>query len=164
MSERLIIRPIRLLTGVATRFSASDSARSAGMSLPQEFLPLAQAFNAMAKTLAGASANCSISTASSRCSPRSTRCRASPTTAPSTAVLDFEWMKAMHENTNLALAMIDVDHFKLYNDSYGHLEGDACLTKVGEVLAAVAAEMKGFGARYGGEELAMMLPAADARR
>lgn len=165
MSERLIIRPIRLLTGVATRFSAGDfSARSVRMSLPPEFLPLARAFNAMANTLAERERElldlnsqlavlASVDTLSGLANRRAFDSR-----------LDFEWMKAMHENTSLALAMIDVDHFKLFNDNYGHLEGDSCLTKVGEVLAAVAAEAKGFGARYGGEEFAMMLPAADARR
>ncbi|MEZ5763107.1 MAG: diguanylate cyclase [Xanthobacteraceae bacterium] len=165
MSERLIIRPIRFLTGVATRFSAGDfSARSARMSLPQEFVPLAQAFNAMAKTLAERERElldlnsqlavlASVDTLSGLANRRAFDGR-----------LDFEWMKATHENATLSLAMIDVDHFKLYNDSYGHLEGDSCLTKVGEVLAAVAAEVKGFGARYGGEEFALMLPAADAKR
>ena len=165
MSERLIIRPIRFLTGVATRFSAGDfSARSARMSLPQEFIPLAQAFNAMAKTLAERERElldlnsqlavlASVDTLSGLANRRAFDSR-----------LDFEWMKAMHESTTLSLAMIDVDHFKLYNDNYGHLEGDACLTKVGEVLAAVAAEVKGFGARYGGEEFAIMLPATDAKR
>lgn len=165
MSERLIIRPIRFLTGVATRFSAGDfSARSARMSLPQEFVPLAQAFNAMAKTLAERERElldlnsqlavlASVDTLSGLANRRAFDSR-----------LDFEWMKATHESATLSLAMIDVDHFKLYNDSYGHLEGDSCLTKVGEVLATVAAEVKGFGARYGGEEFALMLPAADAKR
>ena len=78
--------------------------------------------------------------------------------------LNFEWVKAEHERGRLALAMIDIDHFKAYNDTYGHLDGDACLTKVGEVLMKVATDVKGFGARYGGEEFSLMLPGADAAR
>ncbi|MFT2604408.1 diguanylate cyclase domain-containing protein, partial [Escherichia coli] len=52
--------------------------------------------------------------------------------------LDFEWMRAQQHGNELALLMIDVDHFKLYNDTYGHLEGDACLTRLGESLAGLA--------------------------
>src|SRR5437868_6455729 len=53
--------------------------------------------------------------------------------------LDFEWMKAQQYGSELSLLMIDVDHFKLYNDTYGHPEGDACLTRLGETLAGTAA-------------------------
>ena len=46
--------------------------------------------------------------------------------------LDFEWMKAQQQvDCELSLLMIDVDHFKLFNDTYGHPEGDACLTPAG---------------------------------
>ena len=58
--------------------------------------------------------------------------------------LDFEWMKAQQHGNELSLLMIDVDHFKLFNDTYGHPEGDACLTRLGETLAGIAAETMGF--------------------
>ena len=58
--------------------------------------------------------------------------------------------------------MIDVDHFKLYNDTYGHPEGDACLTRLGETLSGIAAETMGFAGRYGGEEFCLLLPNVDA--
>ena len=54
--------------------------------------------------------------------------------------------------------MIDVDHFKLFNDTYGHPEGDACLSRLGETLAAISAETMGFAGRYGGEEFCLLLP------
>ena len=57
--------------------------------------------------------------------------------------------------------MIDVDHFKLYNDTYGHPEGDACLTRLGETLTGIAAETMGFAGRYGGEEFCLLLPNTD---
>jgi diguanylate cyclase (GGDEF)-like protein len=80
--------------------------------------------------------------------------------------LDFEWFKTLQTGEQLSLLMIDVDHFKLFNDTYGHLEGDSCLSRLGEVLARIANETKGFAARYGGEEFCLMLPntGADAAR
>jgi diguanylate cyclase (GGDEF)-like protein len=78
--------------------------------------------------------------------------------------LDFEWMKAHQHDAELSLLMIDVDHFKLYNDTYGHPEGDACLTKLGETLAGLAADTMGFAGRYGGEEFCLLLPNTDSAR
>ena len=60
--------------------------------------------------------------------------------------------------------MIDVDHFKLYNDTYGHPEGDACLTRLGETLSGIAAETMGFAGRYGGKEFCLLLPNTGAGR
>ncbi len=54
--------------------------------------------------------------------------------------------------------MIDVDHFKLFNDTYGHPEGDACLARLGETLSGIAHDTMGFAARYGGEEFCLLLP------
>ena len=78
--------------------------------------------------------------------------------------LDFEWMKAQQYDSELSLLMIDVDHFKLYNDTYGHPEGDACLTRLGETLSGIAADTMGFAGRYGGEEFCLLLPNTDAHR
>jgi len=78
--------------------------------------------------------------------------------------LDFEWMKAQPQKTELSLLMIDVDHFKLYNDAYGHPEGDTCLARIGETLAAMAAESLGFAGRYGGEEFCLLLPNTEVGR
>lgn len=60
----------------------------------------------------------------------------------------------------LSLVMIDVDHFKLYNDAHGHLHGDACLSAVAEALA-LTLRPGDFVARYGGEEFALVLPGAN---
>jgi diguanylate cyclase (GGDEF)-like protein len=67
-------------------------------------------------------------------------------------------MKAQQYDSELSLLMIDVDHFKLFNDTYGHPEGDACLARLGETLAWIADETMGFAGRYGGEEFCLLLP------
>ncbi len=73
-------------------------------------------------------------------------------------------MKAQQYDCELSLLMIDVDHFKLYNDTYGHPEGDACLTRLGETLSGIAADTLGFACRYGGEEFCLLLPNTGATR
>jgi diguanylate cyclase (GGDEF)-like protein/PAS domain S-box-containing protein len=71
--------------------------------------------------------------------------------------LQAEWTRAMRARQPLSLLMVDVDHFKAYNDTHGHLGGDECLKRVAE---AVASEMRAndLVARYGGEEFAVILP------
>jgi diguanylate cyclase (GGDEF)-like protein len=73
-------------------------------------------------------------------------------------------MKAQQYDSQLSLLMIDVDHFKLFNDTYGHPEGDACLTRLGETLSGIAAETMGFAGRYGGEEFCLLMPNTDQAR
>ena len=164
-AEKLIINPIEVMTGMARRFGEGDwGARVAGSRLPAEFIPLARAFNAMAAQLSQREREliatnerltvmASIDMLSGLANRRGFQSR-----------LDFEWMKAQQYDCELSLLMIDVDHFKLYNDTYGHPEGDACLTRLGEALSAVAADTMGFACRYGGEEFSLLLPNTDTAR
>jgi len=76
--------------------------------------------------------------------------------------LENEWARARREATTLSLLMIDVDHFKKFNDRYGHPAGDACLRSVAGVLAAQVRRPADLAARYGGEEFVLLLPDADA--
>ena len=72
-----------------------------------------------------------------------------------------EWRRALRNRTKLSMVMIDIDHFKSYNDAYGHLEGDDCLKRVATALADSAVRAGDFVARYGGEEFVCILPETD---
>jgi|GEM_PF-4336214 len=72
-----------------------------------------------------------------------------------------EWKRAARENEPLSLLMIDIDKFKAYNDTYGHLEGDNCLIKVAKALKETPKRPGDFVARYGGEEFSIILPDTD---
>jgi len=75
--------------------------------------------------------------------------------------LEREWARARRDGTPLSLLMIDVDHFKKFNDQYGHQAGDRCLQSVARVLATMAWRPTDLAARYGGEEFVMILPNTD---
>lgn len=73
-------------------------------------------------------------------------------------VLDKEWKRSLRNRTPLTLIMVDVDCFKLYNDYYGHLEGDECIHLVAQTLKDMMSRPMDLVARYGGEEFAILLP------
>ena len=72
--------------------------------------------------------------------------------------LQSEWDRARRSGQALSLIIIDIDNFKAYNDSYGHVMGDSCLTKVANCIASKANRPSDLTARYGGEEIAVVLP------
>lgn len=76
--------------------------------------------------------------------------------------LNEEWARAYRDRSSLGLLMIDVDHFKAYNDEYGHPAGDACLRVIAKIIAAEMQRVGDLAVRYGGEEFAMLLPNTDA--
>ena len=165
VAERLIMKPIEMLEVTAQCFGRGDwSSRVPRNRLPAEFAPLARALYGMAAKLRGRERElrasneqltvlASIDMLSGLANRRGFQDR-----------LDLEWLKGQQSGHGLALLMIDVDHFKLFNDTYGHPEGDACLTQLGEALAALASEVTGFAGRYGGEEFCLLLPDGDMGR
>ena len=72
--------------------------------------------------------------------------------------LQQEWKRLTRDKTLMSIIMVDVDYFKLYNDTYGHQEGDKCLQQVAQTISAVVKRPGDFVARYGGEEFAVVLP------
>ena len=77
------------------------------------------------------------------------------------ARLEAAWSQACRDNGPLSLILIDVDHFKKYNDHYGHQRGDQCLRRLAMALAATLNRPYDLLARYGGEEFACLLPDTD---
>lgn len=77
--------------------------------------------------------------------------------------LEANWLHAQRENTWLSLLIIDVDHFKSYNDTYGHPRGDECLRTVARTIGDQVFRPADLPARYGGEEFALILPGTDFR-
>lgn len=165
VAERLIVHPISVIIDMAERVGAGDlSSRPLATPLPHEFKPLARAFNRMADQLAERERDllatnnrltvmASVDVISGLANRRGFQSR-----------LDFEWMKAVQTGCTMSIIMIDVDRFKLFNDTYGHPEGDACLGKIGEVLSAIAMKTSSFAARYGGEEFCLLLPNVEGKR
>ena len=75
--------------------------------------------------------------------------------------LDREYFRLRRSNSKLSIIMLDIDHFKTFNDCYGHVAGDDCLRRIGSVLAGCIGRSVDLAARYGGEEFACILPDTD---
>ncbi|TQV88249.1 diguanylate cyclase domain-containing protein [Aliikangiella coralliicola] len=71
--------------------------------------------------------------------------------------LDKEWRRSLRDAHSLSLLMIDIDHFKEFNDHYGHLEGDNCIKAVAKALQTVVNRSSDLVARYGGEEFTILI-------
>ncbi|HET8731504.1 MAG TPA: GGDEF domain-containing protein [Moraxellaceae bacterium] len=72
-----------------------------------------------------------------------------------------EWRRASRQQTPIAIIMIDIDHFKHYNDTLGHVSGDACLRKAASIVATLARRPGELAVRFGGEEFLLMFPETD---
>jgi diguanylate cyclase (GGDEF)-like protein len=75
----------------------------------------------------------------------------------------FQIRDAIRHSTNLTLVLLDIDHFKKYNDAYGHLAGDDCLKRVAGAISSSLQRTTDRAARYGGEEFAAILPDTEAK-
>ena len=73
-------------------------------------------------------------------------------------VLPTEYKRAFRESTCLSILMLDIDHFKMLNDTYGHQFGDICLAQTGQIIRQQLHRPTDIGIRYGGEEFVVLLP------
>ena len=77
------------------------------------------------------------------------------------ACLELEWTSARRSGQPLSVILLDIDFFKQFNDLYGHIAGDKCLTSVAQTLALAVARPRDIAARFGGEEFVILLPETD---
>ncbi len=163
--ERLILRPIRLLVRTAARFGRGDlRVRAADEPWIAEFEPLAAAFDDMARKLAAREEELQIANQHLEELASLDGLSGLANRRGFDRELQRAWEQAQERCQPLALMMIDIDHFKKFNDRYGHVRGDACLRAVGETLSLVTLEEAVLVARYGGEEFALLLPGLEIER
>jgi diguanylate cyclase (GGDEF)-like protein len=162
-SERFVLRPLRALAAKAARYGEGDYSLSAAVfKWPPEFAPLNQALEGMAQQLAARETvlieeNKQLETLAQLDGLTGVANRRS-----FDARLRAEWSASARSAQPLSLLMIDVDHFKRFNDRYGHPSGDACLKAIAACLSKSELRWNDFIARYGGEEFAVVLPALPA--
>ena len=77
--------------------------------------------------------------------------------------IETEWRRAQRSKRSLVLIMLDIDHFKAFNDHYGHLAGDGCLRSVAQAIKSSIQRAEDSVCRYGGEEFAVILPESDIK-
>jgi GGDEF domain-containing protein len=185
--EQLLVRPIRALAHLASRIGrGEDKAHAAELPWAAEFIPLAVALDDMAAKLSEREQELRDSNHQLRELAQIDALTGLANRRTFNERLMAEWKLAAKLRQPIAVLMIDVDHFKAFNDLYGHVQGDACLRKVSGALMtgtrahadcpapeietelplslhrfAGHARRADFAARYGGEEFAVLLQGAD---
>jgi len=163
--EQLVVKPIRSLVRTATRFGRGDlHVRATQERWVAEFAPLAAALDDMAAKLAEREEELQIANQHLEELASLDGLSGLANRRGFDRELEREWHGAGERGAPIALMMVDIDHFKLFNDRYGHVAGDTCLRAVGETLSLVTLEEAVLVARYGGEEFALLLPGLDIER
>jgi diguanylate cyclase (GGDEF)-like protein len=149
LAEARLLRPMQGLTLTAARLSGGNLDARADLSrIPmKEMRVLADAFNTMAQSLQHLALRDGLTGIANR--------------RQFDLALDNEVQRANRMGKTLSLLMIDADHFKSFNDHYGHVAGDTCLRRLAETLQGFGKRPADLVARYGGEEFVILLPDTD---
>ena len=154
--EHAIVRPLRALTRMASYIGHGNlSIKTGQQRWAAEFTPLAAALDGMAKQLAERERDLRIANTQLDHLTRLDGLSGLANRRGFDMRLATEWRDGNRSGRPVALVMIDIDHFKAFNDHYGHVAGDMCLRTVSETLAAAATDAA-IVARYGGEEFALL--------
>ncbi|MBA3520186.1 MAG: diguanylate cyclase [Rhizobiales bacterium] len=157
--ERLVLKPIDDLTRSAARLGSGDlTARVEAGRLSPELRLLGQTFNGMAAKLAEHNMQLRKSNAQLAELASTDGLTGVANRRRFDEEIEAEWQRAVRDGTPLSVLIADVDHFKKFNDRYGHLEGDECLKQVANVLKGAARRAGDLAGRTGGEEFAVLLP------
>jgi len=162
--EHTIVRPLRALARMAVHVGHGNlSVRASHRRWAAEFAPLTSALDAMAQRLTAREEELKVANAHLDQLARLDSLSGLTNRRGFDAKLDAEWSLSAESGEPLALVMIDVDHFKAFNDRYGHVAGDMCLRTVAEALPGAVRDAA-VVARYGGEEFALLFAATTLDR
>ncbi|TCT06754.1 sensor domain-containing diguanylate cyclase [Aquabacter spiritensis] len=159
-ADRLIVAPIDQMARDILA-AGRDETRGLGEAEVREFEPVMRAFEAMNRRLDERTAG--LRNINRRLTALASTDGLTGLANRRTFDVQFsdEWVHGADAGRPLALVMADVDNFKLYNDTMGHLQGDEALRSVARMLAAAVAGTPNLAARYGGEEFIVLLPGCD---
>ncbi|MDI4666683.1 diguanylate cyclase [Xanthobacter autotrophicus] len=159
-AERIVITPIARLTRSVAAVGRGEADHVKDNDVA-EFAPLVRAFNEMARRLS--QRNSELRTMNGRLASLARTDGLTGLANRRTFDVQFsqDWVRARGDGASLTLVMLDVDHFKAFNDARGHLSGDEALRAVARMLSAAAAGTTHLVARYGGEEFIVLMTGAD---
>lgn len=162
-AERLIVAPIGRLTNMVSAVGHEQAERVTEVGVT-EFEPLVEAFNDMAERLS--ERNRELRGLNDRLSALARTDGLTGLANRRTFDVQFsqDWVRTRAERHPLTVVMADVDNFKAFNDTRGHLAGDDALRQVARMLAAAVTGSGFLVARYGGEEFIVLMPEADLER
>lgn len=149
--NRFIFQPINNMQTEMERSAQGDMSATVGQQTLKEFHALAVAFNTMVRKVESNIQELQRLSSVDGLTGLNNRRHFDLS-------LDAEWLRAQRDRQELSLLMLDIDYFKQYNDTYGHLGGDDCLRNVSTLLKGMVQRPSDIVSRYGGEEFAILLP------
>ncbi|MFS8035974.1 diguanylate cyclase [Xanthobacter sp. AM11] len=158
-AERLVITPISRLTRAVAAVGRGEAAHVNDMGV-REFAPLVQAFDEMAQRLSQRNSELRIMNGRLASLARTDGLTGLANRRTFDVQFSQDWVRARGDGLPLTLVMLDVDHFKAFNDTRGHVAGDEALRSVARMLSAAATGTTHLVARYGGEEFIVLMTGA----